>query len=70
MYDSAVFDVIQTIRPSARGELEITDVNNYYAAEGNLTYNILQGWWLDAGTHESLHEAAEKIRENDPLWRE
>ncbi len=64
MYDAGVFDVIRTVRPSGRGELEITDVNNHYAAEGLLTYSILHDWWLDAGTHESLYEAAQKIRES------
>jgi glucose-1-phosphate thymidylyltransferase len=65
MYDSQVFDVIRTIRPSARGELEITDVNNHYAANGTLSYNILQDWWVDAGTHQSIYEASQKIREGD-----
>jgi glucose-1-phosphate thymidylyltransferase len=59
MYDSDVFSVIKELKPSSRGELEITDVNNYYAMEGTLSYNILQGWWIDAGTHQSLHEASE-----------
>jgi glucose-1-phosphate thymidylyltransferase len=63
MYDRSVFDIIRTIRPSGRGELEITDVNNIYAAQGDLSYRILQGWWTDAGTHESLAEAARHIRE-------
>lgn len=58
MYDSEVFDVIRGIRPSARGELEITDVNNTYAAKGDLSYNLISGWWTDAGTFESLHEAS------------
>jgi glucose-1-phosphate thymidylyltransferase len=65
MYDSQVFDVIRTIQPSTRGELEITDVNNYYAANGILTYDILQNWWVDAGTHQSIYEASQKIREHD-----
>jgi glucose-1-phosphate thymidylyltransferase len=59
MYDSEVFSVIKELKPSSRGELEITDVNNYYAMEGTLSYNILQGWWVDAGTHQSLHKASE-----------
>ncbi|ULL17949.1 spore coat protein [Paenibacillus sp. H1-7] len=58
MYDSKVFEIIRTIEPSVRGELEITDVNNVYAATGQLTYSILSGWWLDAGTHASLQQAA------------
>lgn len=61
MYDAQVFDIIRTIRPSARGELEITDVNNVYAAAGQLSYSILSGWWLDAGTHSSLRQAAELL---------
>lgn len=65
MYDSQVFEVIRTIQPSTRGELEITDVNNYYVANGTLSYNILQNWWVDAGTHQSIYEASQKIREGD-----
>jgi len=49
MYDSQVFDIIRTLKPSARGELEITDVNNAYIAAGMMTYEILEGWWADAG---------------------
>jgi len=48
-YDSTVFEIIKTLKPSDRGELEITDVNNAYIARGNLTYDILDGWWADAG---------------------
>lgn len=59
MYDSSVFDVIQTLKPSARGELEITDVNNFYIRSKLMTFNILQGWWTDAGTHKSLAKANE-----------
>lgn len=57
MYDSAVFELIDALEPSGRGELEITDVNNGYASRGTLHYRILNGWWTDAGTFESLHEA-------------
>lgn len=57
MYDSNVFDIIQTLKPSGRGELEITDVNNEYIARKQLTYDILKGWWTDAGTHPSLQKA-------------
>lgn len=53
-YDETVFEMIQTMKPSARGELEITDVNNGYLARGELTYGTLTGWWSDAGTFESL----------------
>ena len=50
MYDARVFDIIHTLKPSGRGELEITDVNNDYLRRGTLTYEILEGWWADAGT--------------------
>jgi glucose-1-phosphate thymidylyltransferase len=53
-YDHEVFDIIRTLKPSARGELEITDVNNAYLERGQLTWDILDGWWTDAGTFESL----------------
>jgi len=53
-YDHEVFDIIRTLKPSARGELEITDVNNAYLERGWLTWDILDGWWTDAGTFESL----------------
>jgi glucose-1-phosphate thymidylyltransferase len=54
LYDSTVFEKIHRLKPSGRGELEITDVNNFYVQEGNLTYEMLDGWWTDAGTFESL----------------
>lgn len=57
MYDSYAFEVIKTLKPSARGELEITDVNNSYLSAGKLTYGVLDGWWTDAGTFESLLRA-------------
>lgn len=57
MYDSAVFDIIKTLKPSGRGELEITDVNNAYIERGSMTYEILDGWWTDAGTFPSLIRA-------------
>jgi glucose-1-phosphate thymidylyltransferase len=63
MYDARVFDIIKTLKPSARGELEITDVNNAYIASGELTYDVLQGWWTDAGTHASLARANELAQE-------
>jgi glucose-1-phosphate thymidylyltransferase len=53
-YDATVFEKIHRLKPSGRGELEITDVNNFYLQEGNLTYEVLEGWWTDAGTFESL----------------
>jgi glucose-1-phosphate thymidylyltransferase len=59
LYDGAVFDIINTLIPSHRGELEITDVNNAYIAAGTCTYSMLTGWWTDAGTFPSLHRAGE-----------
>jgi glucose-1-phosphate thymidylyltransferase len=58
-YDESVFEVISTLKPSARGELEITDVNNAYIARGDLTYDVLPGWWTDAGTPSSYRLANE-----------
>jgi glucose-1-phosphate thymidylyltransferase len=58
-YDENVFEVINDLRPSSRGELEITDVNNAYIARGELTFDTLPGWWTDAGTFESLKLANE-----------
>ena len=58
-YDELVFEVIAGLKPSARGELEITDVNNAYIARGDLTFDPLPGWWTDAGTFESLKLANE-----------
>ncbi|MED1121962.1 sugar phosphate nucleotidyltransferase [Bacillus atrophaeus] len=58
MYDAEVFSYIEQISPSKRGELEITDVNNLYIEQSQLTYDVLTGWWVDAGTHESLHLAS------------
>ncbi|MGF6353633.1 glucose-1-phosphate thymidylyltransferase [Paenibacillus sp. 4624] len=63
MFDSQVFDIIQTLKPSARGELEITDVNNAYIQKGELSFDILHGWWTDAGTHSSLARANELAQE-------
>ncbi len=57
MYDARVFDVIHTLKPSGRGELEITDVNNQYLAWGELDFDYLDGWWTDAGAIESLYRA-------------
>ena len=57
LYDAHVFDIIKTLKPSGRGELEITDVNNAYIADGTLTWDLLEGWWTDAGTIDSLHQA-------------
>jgi len=63
MYDNDVFNICRTLEPSARGELEITDVNNEYIRRGNLTASVLEGWWTDAGTFESLHRAARRVAE-------
>lgn len=63
MYDNTVFDIIKKLKPSDRGELEITDVNNTYLKHGNLTYNTLRSWWTDAGTFESLYRANQLVRE-------
>jgi len=63
MYDAKVFDFIRTLKPSGRGELEITDVNNTYIAHGEMTYDILDGWWTDAGLPETLYRAATLVRE-------
>lgn len=60
-YDENVFEVIKGLRPSARGELEITDVNNAYIARGELTFDALPGWWTDAGTFDSLKLANELV---------
>jgi glucose-1-phosphate thymidylyltransferase len=57
LYDATVFQKIRRLKPSGRGELEITDVNNFYIEEGRLTYEMLDGWWTDAGTFESLLRA-------------
>jgi len=57
-YDARVFDFIRNAKPSARNELEITDVNNAYIQSGSLFFDVLEGWWTDAGTFESLHLAA------------
>jgi glucose-1-phosphate thymidylyltransferase len=57
MYDNRVFDFIKTLVPSERGELEITDVNNAYIKTGQMTHEIIDGWWTDAGTFESLYRA-------------
>ena len=58
MFDARVFEFISRLEPSARGELEITDVNNFYIEDGSMTSGVLDGWWTDAGTVHSLHRAA------------
>jgi len=62
-YDFTVFDFIKTLKPSDRGEMEITDVNNRYIGKGSMTYDILKGWWTDAGTFESLLRANQLVAE-------
>lgn len=68
MYDSWVFRAIEQLRPSARGELEITDVNNAYLEREQLGYGTLQGWWTDAGTFDSLHLANTLTRMRPPKF--
>jgi glucose-1-phosphate thymidylyltransferase len=64
MYDAGVFDIVKTLKPSKRGELEITDVNNAYIEQGKMHYDILEGWWTDAGTFESLLRASNLVCQN------
>jgi glucose-1-phosphate thymidylyltransferase len=61
LFDQQVFDTIKTLKPSDRGELEITDVNNRYIEKGTMTWDILEGWWTDAGTFESLLRANQLV---------
>jgi len=61
MYDGEVFDIVKSLKPSKRGELEITDVNNAYIAKDKMEYDILEGWWTDAGTFESLLRASNLV---------
>jgi glucose-1-phosphate thymidylyltransferase len=63
MYDARVFDIIRTLKPSGRNELEITDVNNAYIERGEMTWEELDGWWSDAGTFESLLYASNLVAE-------
>jgi len=64
MYDTSVFEKIRRLKPSGRGELEITDINNMYLEEGALSHSILEGWWTDAGTFESLRHATNLVAES------
>jgi glucose-1-phosphate thymidylyltransferase len=68
IYPPDVFEVIRTLRPSGRGELEITDVNTYYLKQGRLGWSSLKGYWTDAGTPESLLHANELVREQPPAY--
>ena len=63
MYDAQVFNIVKTLKPSKRGELEVTDVNNAYIQRGQMSYDILDGWWTDAGLPETLFRAARLVRE-------
>ena len=64
MYDATVFDIIRTLTPSGRNELEITDVNNAYLRRGELEWSVVDGWWSDAGTVDSLYRAARLVAEH------
>jgi glucose-1-phosphate thymidylyltransferase len=70
MYDETVFDKTRTLKPSARGELEITDVNNAYIKEGTMTFSYLEGWWTDAGTFDSLLRAANLVSQTKEKQQE
>jgi glucose-1-phosphate thymidylyltransferase len=63
MYDETVYDIIRSLKPSGRGELEITDVNNAYIDRDAMTWEVLDGWWTDAGTFESLLRASNLVAE-------
>ncbi len=63
LYDSKVFDIIKTLKPSQRGELEITDVNNAYIKENKMTFEKVQGFWSDAGTFKSLHKTIDFVKQ-------
>ncbi len=67
-YPADVFDIIKTLKPSRRGELEITDVNRHYLQKGRLGYSFLHGYWTDAGTMESLQVANELVRKAPPIY--
>jgi glucose-1-phosphate thymidylyltransferase len=64
MYDSRVFNIIKTLVPSGRGELEITDVNNAYIEAGDMSWDVIEGWWTDAGTFDSLLKASNLVAES------
>jgi glucose-1-phosphate thymidylyltransferase len=70
MYDDTVFEKISRLVPSARGELEITDVNNAYIEENSMTFSFLEGWWTDAGTFESLRRATNLVAQNKASLRQ
>jgi glucose-1-phosphate thymidylyltransferase len=64
-YDNRVFNIVRRLKPSGRGELEITDVNNEYIRASELTYGLLKGWWTDAGTFSSYAQANKLVYENE-----
>ena len=66
MYDGGVYDIIRTLKPSGRGELEITDVNNEYIRRGVMGWDLMEGWWSDAGTFESLAKVQQLVLESPP----
>lgn len=63
-YDPSVFEICRGLKPSNRGELEITDVNNHFIEDGSMTWEILDGWWTDAGTFDSLRRATDLVAES------
>jgi glucose-1-phosphate thymidylyltransferase len=63
MFDNQVFDIIETLKPSDRGELEITDVNNWYIEKGQMQWSVMEGWWTDAGQFDSLRRATNLVAE-------
>jgi len=65
MYDAHVFDIVKKLKPSRRGELEITDVNNAYIGRGDLHYDVLKGWWTDSGTFDSLLKASTLVAKRE-----
>jgi glucose-1-phosphate thymidylyltransferase len=71
MYDAQVWDIVQTLKPSERGEFEITDVNNAYLRMGKLSADVIDGWWTDAGTFPSLYRASRMVAEKvDPKLKD
>jgi glucose-1-phosphate thymidylyltransferase len=68
IYPPDVFQVIKTLKPSKRGELEITDVNNYYLQSGRMGFSIMPGYWTDAGTLDSLNFSNQLVREQPPIF--
>lgn len=65
-YDRHVFEIIRSVKPSARGEMEITDVNNAYIARGSMSFGTFKGWWTDAGTYPSLAHANDLAMAEEP----